>query len=92
MLLALLLQASLTACKSFVYVVPVIQEPIVQKLPTHEPWVFTAIDEHNFIISDTDLRELTTYIINLKDYGESGWTWVDYYSSELQRISETFNK
>ena len=92
MLLAVIFLGLPTACKSTAYIVPIIQEPINQELPTNEPWVFTAIDESNYIISESDLKILTSYIIDLKYYGESGWSYVDYYKSELNRIAETFNK
>jgi len=72
--------------------VPVIQEPILEEIPTHEPWQFTAIDESNYLLSEKDLKELTTYIINLKDYGNAGWIWTQYYIDELARITEEFKQ
>lgn len=81
---------SLTACKTTAYVVPVIQEPIIETEPTHAPWQFVAIDEHNFIISDTDLKVLIKYIQDLKVYGLNGWDWVQYYIDELKNVEEKF--
>jgi len=90
MLLAMISVCSLTACKTIVYVVPVIQEPIAQEAPTHEPWQFIAIDDHNYILSEADLRVLSTYIVNLKNYADDGWVWVQYYINELQDIEKQF--
>ena len=91
-LLVLSLLITLTSCKTTAYIVPIIQEPIVQQAPTHEPWEFTAIDDNNAVISMNDLKILTKYIVALQNYADAGWTWVQYYIDELRTITEDFKK
>ena len=88
MLQVVFLLSLLTACKT-VYVVPVIQEPIINDAPDHEKWDFKYNGE-NYTISEQDLKELTKYIVNLKLYADNGWTWTKYYIDEMQRITEQF--
>lgn len=79
-----------TACKTTAFIVPVIQEPVIEEEPKHDPWQFVAIDEHNYIISEEDLKVLIAYIQDLKMYGQKGWTWVQYYIDELEKVEEKF--
>lgn len=72
--------------------VPVIQEPIIEEEPTHEPWEFTAVNEHTYLLSEKDLKVLSQYIIDLKVYAQSGWTWVDYYISELNEFNDSVSE
>lgn len=79
----------LTSCKTieYVYVYPDIQPPAVEPIPTktYREGGFSPT-ETGQQISTIDARILAQYIQSLKDWGDSGWSWVQYYISEIDKL------
>jgi len=83
----------LTSCETTrIIVYPVIITPDIPEVPTHEPWEFIAIDDSNQLISNDDAQKVGTYILDLKEYGETLKKWLDYYISETSQLDDKLTK
>lgn len=89
-ILASLLLISLTSCKTVekIYVYPTFIEPSIPEPPQREEWHFTAIDADSFIISEQGLKNVITYILDLREHIEIQAEWLDYYITETGKYTE----
>ena len=88
--MVLILPIFLTSCKTieYVYVYPDLINPVIEEIPVNSyiDGGFSYRDGGLFI-SKNDAMILARYILDLKEWGSNGWTWItDYYIKELDRL------
>jgi len=95
----LLLSTFLISCKTtekIIYIRPVFIHPEIDPIPVKEylDGGFALVDpsdeNSDLIISETDAKILAKYLVDLKEWGNTGWTWTDYYKEESKRLDKDF--